>query len=162
MFYHPANTTRLERCFVRLYKKYKEFSPPSTEPNTFYLQPSRNPTATCWFTYKPIGHNALQNTLSRNCKLAGLNGFHTNYSFLATAATRLYNSGVDEQLVMETTGHMSLEGVKSYKRTSSEQRETLSDILACTILYHLEIIVKYLSVLPPASAALPSKQVEQL
>ena len=26
---------------------------------------------------------------------------------------------------------MSLEGVRSYKRTSSEQRETLSDILAC-------------------------------
>ena len=34
--------------------------------------------------------------------------------------------------------------------------------LPAIILYHLEIIVKYLSVLPPASAILPSKQVQQL
>ena len=30
---------------------------------------------------------------------------------------------------MERTGHRSLEGVRSYKRTSNEQWETLSDIL---------------------------------
>ena len=30
---------------------------------------------------------------------------------------------------MERTGHRSLEGVRSYKRTSEEQREALSDIL---------------------------------
>ena len=35
--YHYANTTRPEWCFVRLYKKYKEFCPPSTESNAFYL-----------------------------------------------------------------------------------------------------------------------------
>ena len=40
------------------------------------------------------------------------------WNTLATAATRLYNAGVDEQLIMETTGHRSLEGVRSYKRTS--------------------------------------------
>ena len=44
-------------------------------------------------------------------------------------STRLYQCGVDEQLVMERTGHQSLEGVRNYKRTSDMQRETLSDIL---------------------------------
>ena len=77
-----------------------------------------------------MGHNTLQNTVSRLCNLAGLQLFYTNHSLRATAAMRLYNSGVDEQLVMETTGHISLEGVRSYKRTSSEQREALSDILS--------------------------------
>ena len=48
---------------------------------------------------------------------------------LATTATRLYQAGVDEQLVMERTGHRSLEGVRSYKRTSQVQQENLSDIL---------------------------------
>ena len=31
---------------------------------------------------------------------------------------------------MEMTGHRSLEGVRSYKRISDEQREVLSDILS--------------------------------
>ncbi len=47
----------------------------------------------------------------------------------ATAATRLYESGIDEQLVLERIGHRSLPGVRSYKRTSSHQKEVLSDIL---------------------------------
>ena len=54
----------------------------------------------------------------------------TNHSLRATAATRLYEAGIDEQLVMERTGHRSLEGVRSYKRTSSEQKEVVSDILS--------------------------------
>ena len=44
-------------------------------------------------------------------------------------ATRLYQAGVDEQLIMERTGHRSLDGVRSYKRTSQEQQVTLSDIM---------------------------------
>ena len=33
---------------------------------------------------------------------------------------------------MEKTGHRSLEGVTSYKRTNMEQQENLSDILSAT------------------------------
>ena len=54
-----------------------------------------------------------------------------NHSLWVTAATRLYESGVDEQLVMETTGHCSTEGVRTYKRISAMQREAVSDILSC-------------------------------
>ena len=63
------------------------------------------------------------------CKAAGIHGYKTNHSLRATAATRLYQAGVDEQLIMEVTGHQSLDGVRSYKRTSQEQREELSDIM---------------------------------
>lgn len=63
------------------------------------------------------------------CKQCGIEGFKTNHSLRATAATRLYASGIDEQLVMERTGHRSLEGIRSYKRTTSQQKETVSDIL---------------------------------
>ncbi len=52
-----------------------------------------------------------------------------NHSLRATAATRLYSSGIDEQLVMERTGHRSTEGIRSYKRTSTEQQVAVSDIL---------------------------------
>ncbi len=47
-----------------------------------------------------------------------------NHSLRATAATRLYEVGVDER-----TG---LEGVRSYKRTSHQQ-QVLSDILNSNI-----------------------------
>ena len=53
----------------------------------------------------------------------------TNHSLL-TAAIRLYDSGINKQLVMETTGHCSTEGVRTYKRTSETQRQALSDILS--------------------------------
>ena len=74
-------------------------------------------------------NHTINNTMSKVCKAAGIVGFKTNHSLRATAATRLYQSGVDEQLIMEKTGHRSLEGVRSYKRTSTEQREALSDIM---------------------------------
>ena len=63
------------------------------------------------------------------CKLGGISSYKTNHSLRTTATTRLYQSGVDEQMVMELTGHRSLEGIRSYKRTSNTQREVLSDIL---------------------------------
>ena len=46
------------------------------------------------------------------------------------SATRLHQSGyVEEQHIMERTGHRSTEAVRSYKRTSKEQLEEVSDIL---------------------------------
>ena len=53
---------------------------------------------------------------------ANITGYKTNHSLRATTATRLYHAGVDEQLIMERTGHRSLDGVISYKRTSDNQR----------------------------------------
>ena len=64
------------------------------------------------------------------CRQAGIPGYKTNHSLRVTIATRLYRHGVDEQLIMERTGHRSLDGVRSYKRTSADQQEALSDILA--------------------------------
>ena len=64
------------------------------------------------------------------CKKGGIQGYKTNHSLRATAATRLYASGVGEQLVMERTGHRSIEGIRSYKRTSNDQQEAVSDILS--------------------------------
>ena len=40
--------------------------------------------------------------------------------------TRLFQAGVDEQLIM---GHRSVDGVWSYKRTNHEQRLSLSDVM---------------------------------
>ena len=43
------------------------------------------------------------------------------HSLRATAASRLYHNGIDEQLTMERREHKSIDGVQSYKRTNDEQ-----------------------------------------
>ena len=116
------------QCFVRLFKKCSAC--PSNGPgDAFYLQPVKNPTENCWSTAKPLGHNTLTKSISRMCDAAGITGFKSNHSLRATLATKLYQSVVDEQLVIEWTGHRSSKGVRNYKRTSNEQQQTTSDIL---------------------------------
>jgi len=64
------------------------------------------------------------------CKQAGISGLRTNYSLGVTTATRLHQSGcVDEQQIMDRTGHRNVEAVRRYKRSSTEQLEQVSDIL---------------------------------
>ena len=47
----------------------------------------------------------------------------------ASCATCLFDSGVDEQLIMNRTGHYSKEGVRAYKRTTTKLNELTSDVL---------------------------------
>ena len=121
-----SNPSNPRRCFVRLLKLYRSLCPKEAPDHAFYLRPSDSPSDTCWYTKAPLGHTQ---TVSQLCKTAGIQGYKTNHSLRATTTSRLYHSGVDEQLVMERTGHRSIEGVRSYKRTSDAQREALSDIL---------------------------------
>ena len=126
---HHSNPTNPQRCFVRLFKLYLEKCPPDAPAHALYLWPAHIPTSSCWYSRCVLGHKTLSKTVARLCQSAGIAGFKTNHSLRATATSRLYHSGVDEQLIMERTGHRSLEGVRSYKRTSDTQRESLSDIL---------------------------------
>ena len=126
---HYDNPENPDRCFVRIFETYQKLLPKNRRDDAFYFQPLKKPTADVWFSSKPIGHNTLEQTVARLCSSAGITGFRTNHSLRATAATRLYQAGVDEQMIMETTGHRSLEGVRSYKRTSTSQKENISDIL---------------------------------
>ena len=87
-----------------------------------------NPTRTVWYCDSPIGVHVLQQTVGKLCAMAGFKGYFTNHSLRATAATRLYSAGVDEQLITEKTGHRS-SAVRSYKRTSDQQLSEISHIL---------------------------------
>ncbi|KAK6174876.1 hypothetical protein SNE40_013441 [Patella caerulea] len=69
----------------------------------------------------PVGRNTLANTVKRLCEAAGFKGFFTNHSLRATCATRLFRSGVDEQLIAKTTGHRS-NAIRAYKRSNTAHR----------------------------------------
>ena len=66
--------------------------------------------------------------LFRLCEEAGLDGFFTNHSLRATAATRMYTSGLEEQKVCEVTGHKS-NAVRAYKRTTDDQHKVRSKVI---------------------------------
>ena len=59
----------------------------------------------------------------------GFDGHFTNLSLRRSCATNLYDNGVPEQVIQETSGHWSVEGVRAYKRTSSAMRRKMSAIL---------------------------------
>ena len=114
-----------DRCPVRIYKKYLSLCPESNPSNAFYLKPLNKPTDDRWYSSVAIGHNVLDSMVRDMYK--------TNHSLRATTATRLLHAGVDEQLIMERTGHRSTDGVRSYKRTSIEQQQVLSDIVNLSV-----------------------------
>lgn len=76
-----------------------------------------------------MGHNTLSKVVKTLCELGGIEGRKTNHSLRATCATRLYNKSIDEQLIMERTGHRSTKAVRAYKRTSEKLLQNTSVII---------------------------------
>ncbi len=61
----------------------------------------------------------------------GAEGRFTNHLLRVSAATRMFSSGIEEQIVKECTGHCS-DAVRAYKRTSEHlleaaERATIGD-----------------------------------
>ncbi len=131
---HHANVTNPTRCLVNLFKTYRDHCPPTNgrKTNAFYLTSIRKPKSSTWYSTTAAGHNTLAQTVKHLCKEAGIEGFKTNHSLRVSNATRLFQSGVDEQLIMSRTGHRSVAGVRTNKRVSEEQKRALSSVLNST------------------------------
>ncbi len=69
-----------------------------------------------------MGVNNIGTCIKNVCKEAGLSGFFTNHSLHASNATNQYNCGISEQIIQENTGHHSIEALRGYKVTSTEQK----------------------------------------
>ena len=106
--------------------------PPNRPIDIFYLRPLQNPSGFYWYEAQPIGYHKLNNTTLKLCTAVGVHGFNTNHFLRATAATHPYQASVDEQIIMETTGHRSTDDIRSYKRTNTQQKESVSDIPSLT------------------------------
>ena len=71
----------------------------------------------------------MQNTVPRLMKSANFTGYYINHSLRVSAATQLFNSGVDEQAIVSVTGHFSTDGVRAYKQMSEKLNKLTSDVL---------------------------------
>ena len=70
--------------------------------------------------------------MKKLCDQAGLSGKYTNHSLRATCATRLFQAGVDEQLIKSVTGHRS-EAVQDYKRENPKLISEAQKKVSCTV-----------------------------
>ncbi len=106
------------RNVVRLYEKYIGLLPQKAKhPDLFvYKLSERRRSPRVWYSDRPVGINVLKKTVKKLTTLAGLVGNFTNHSLRASCATRLYQSGEDEQTIKCITGHRSDTGVRLYKR----------------------------------------------
>ena len=117
------------RCPIYIYEKYISHCPkPLEDVSGFYLRPLCSPKGDIWFARQPMGRHKLSNVVKEKCARGKLSGYRTNHSLRSTAATRLYEAEVDEQLITEITGHTS-NAVRNYKRTSDAKRQKMSSIV---------------------------------
>ena len=79
-----------------------------------------------WYSWQ---HKTLSKTIARICEAACIKGYFTNLSLRTSAATRFFDAGVDEQLIMQRTGHRSVQGVRLYKRMTQKLKKKTSDVL---------------------------------
>ena len=118
----------INACIVNIYELYMSHRPIHLKIDDFYLHPLASVRGNTWYSSQPIGRNALSKVVAKLAEQAGLKGNFSNHSLRATAASRLYNANVDEQLISEVTGHRS-NAVQGYKRTSNDQLKSVSNIL---------------------------------
>ena len=60
---------------------------------------------------------------------AGIEGHFRNHSTRKSTCTRLFQKGVDPQLIKEQTGHKS-EAIMRYKKSNLEMKKQVSDMLS--------------------------------
>ena len=122
------NLQQPNHCIVNLYQLNMSKRPHDLVTTDFYLRPLANYHNDNWYCCQPIGQNTLSKVISNLAKAAGLVSNYSNHLLLATAASRLYNANVDEQLITEVTGHHS-NAVRSCKHTSNDQLKSVSNVL---------------------------------
>ena len=76
-----------------------------------------------------MGRETLGTALKKIMKKPGFEGHFTNHSLRRSSPKRLYQSGVPEQVIVETPGHRSFNGLGEYKFTSSTLKREASEIL---------------------------------
>ena len=116
---------RPERCPLCMILKYMSLLPKTCTCQAFYLQPWKKFFEKSWYLNRPAGVNKLRNVVAHICHEAGLPGYYTNHSLCSTAATKMHQKDLDEQLIMEVMGHWST-AVHGYKRTSQRQKKMAS------------------------------------
>jgi hypothetical protein len=121
------NEMNHERCLPCLFKKYLHLRPKHITTDALFLTPMKTAfNRTQWYKNMPLGRNLLANVVKTI--MVGYEGRYTNQSLRRTAATRLFQDGVSDDLIRCHTGHRS-NAVLEYKEPSNDQLKNISTTL---------------------------------
>ena len=122
---HQYESTDIQRCHVLLLDKYISKMPQDAKKkDNFYLKPKATaPVDPClpWFTSVPLGKNKLGDMMKSMSMEAILDKPLTNHSLRAYSVTKMFKTSMPEKIIMERSGHRSMEGVRNYERTNTAQ-----------------------------------------
>ena len=135
---HQYESENVDRCHVIILDKYFSKLPEEAKrKDIFYLKPKvstpKDPL-TPWYTAVPIGKHTLQGMMKTMSKSANLEQTYTNHSLRATGVTQMFQASVPEKLIMERSGHRSIEGLRQYERTG-----ILQELQVCNVLSKQEV-----------------------
>ena len=127
----PIMANSGDRCHVCILNKYLSKIPPAAfQHDYFYLRPVKQVGSDgFWYTTQVVGRNTLAKMVPNMFVEAGIEKNATNHSLRSTGTSQLFCAGVPEKIIMQRTGHKSLDGVCAYERTSGEQQMAVSKIL---------------------------------
>ena len=60
---------------------------------------------------------------------SGVEMRYTNHSLRATAITRMFNNGIPEKVIAETSGHRSIRALRCYEHTSEQQKQAVTAVI---------------------------------
>ena len=86
----------------------------------------------------PVGRNTLGNTVKDMCREAGIER-KNNHSLRATGATATFQANVPDKIIQKTTGHRSIEALRSYERISTQQHQAVSRVLMSNRSFEKEL-----------------------
>ncbi|CAG2192830.1 5-phosphohydroxy-L-lysine phospho-lyase,Alanine--glyoxylate aminotransferase 2-like,Ethanolamine-phosphate phospho-lyase homolog 1,Ethanolamine-phosphate phospho-lyase [Mytilus edulis] len=113
------------RCMYNIFETYLNML---GNDGCFYRKPLAMVGNTIRYGKQPLGVNKLEGLMKEMCQKAGLTGNYTNHSGKRTCATALYKAGLDEQTIMDRTGHRS-SAVRAYKSKTDEIEQKVSSVL---------------------------------
>ena len=124
-----------ERCPVLMYKRIRDKrSEEQKQPNHhFFLTPHRNATWDMEFPWKHgkkpnMSDGAIGNIMVEVKKTAGLTGAITAHTVRKTYMTNLLRAGVPANLIIQYSGHKSLDSINSYSVASVDQQKEMYEI----------------------------------
>ena len=126
------------KCLVFLFNLYMKKLPKYAFDNDIlYLPPKAtapsDPEAP-WYDEVPVGKNTLAAMVKEMCMEAGFNN-KTNHSLCATGTSAMFRANVPEKIIQKTTGHRSIEALRSYERISEEQHRAVSKVMMTNTEY---------------------------
>ena len=75
-----------------------------------------------WFENKPLGKNKLSKMMKLISREAGLSKIYTNHCIRATVITTLSDADIPTRQIMNVSGHVNEDSLRSYSRRPSEDQ----------------------------------------